>query len=205
MKKQRNLSTGCITYIKLSVHLREYLKSRYGKEAVSLPVYNPMYGCLEQYLINNYSMANITNRSLSACQFDSIEDGGQKNGCIDKGEFLPLIMPDYVFRKNGMIRTSTCWQLSRQGAVEFNRMAKAEFWRECIRFIDDCFTAARLQGTRMTRENAISDFLTVYGIPMSSYENILRYDQRIRKEILDGIEKRRSWMESLNDIPMTYT
>ena len=57
----------------------------------------------------------------------------------------------------------------------------------------------------MTRESAISDFMVSYDIPMSCYENIIRYDQRIRKEIIEDIDKRRAWMEMLNDTVMTYT
>ena len=118
---------------------------------------------------------------------------------------MPLLMPEYVYRSNGMVSTSPFWQLNRAGAVEFNRLVKAEFWSECIRFIDECFTAARIQGRKMTRESAISDFMVSYDIPMSCYENIIRYDQRIRKEIVEDIDKRRAWMEMLNDTVMTYT
>lgn len=201
-----------VTYVKLSVYLRQYLRSRYGKDVVILPLYSPLYGCIEQYLVNNYSLACITNRACPEFAFNSPKgtlsyDGKDfyKPQESEKQEFIAIQMPNFVYRKNGMLKTSGYWQLSRNGCVEFNRLVKADFWRELIRFIDDCFTTAKIQNMKMTRERAISDFITAYDIPMNCYENFLRYDRRIRDEMNRCIENRRTWMESLNDIQLTYT
>lgn len=212
-KKKNKAANQCfVTYIKLSVHLRQYIRSRYGKSVVILPLYSPLYGCLEQYLVNNACLHPITDRSCSqyafTCPSDTVLPDGRdffKPQQDEKDEYVALLMPEYIYRFCGKIPVSPFWQLSRPGTVEFNRLVKAEFWRECIRFIDECFTSARMQGTKMTRKAAISDFMTAYDIPMSYYENIIRYDQRIRKEIIEDVDKRRAWMERLNDTVMTYT
>lgn len=213
MKRKSEKPNGpYVTYVKLSVHFRKYLHSRYGKDVVCLPVYSPLYGCMSQYIVNNSTLSPITPRACSQYAFCHGEyaslSGNQERISLqpfEKEEYVPLLMPKYVYRSNGMVPTSPFWQLNRVGAVEFNRLVKAEFWCECIRFIDECFTSARIQGRKMTRESAISDFMVSYDIPMSCYENIIRYDQRIRKEIIEDIDKRRAWMEMLNDTVMTYT
>lgn len=211
-KKNKAASQHFVTYIKLSVYLRQYIRSRYGKSVAILPLYSPLYGCLEQYLVNNACLRPFTDRSCSqyafTCPPDTVLPDGRnffKPQQDEKEEYVALLMPEYVYRINGMLLTSPFWQLNRTGAIEFNRLVKAEFWRECIRFIDECFTSARIQGRKVTRESAISDFMVAYDIPMSYYENIIRYDQRIRKEIIEDIDKRRIWMEKLNDTAMTYT
>lgn len=211
-KQNKDTEAPLVTYVKLSVHYRKYLQSRYGKDVVSLPLYSPLYSCIEQYLINNASLSYSCSRSCTQFVFQC------PSGCLTpdgrlvsdmkptvKEDFVPILIPGRVFRSSGIMSTSPYWQLSKDGTVEFNRLVKAEFWNECLRFIDECFNVARIQGVRMTRENAIADFMVAMDIPMSCYENLVRYEKRIRKEIVESFEKKRAWLESFNDVVMTYT
>lgn len=211
-KQNKDTNTPLVTYVKLSVHYRKYLQSRYGKKVVSLPLYSPLYGCIEQYLINNASLSYFCYRSCSQFVFQCHDDCFTPDGRsvlnmkpAEKEDFIPILIPFNVFRSSGIVPTSPYWQLSKDGMVEFNRLVKAEFWSECLRFIDECFDAARVQGIRMTCENAIADFMVAMDIPMSCYENLVRYRKRIRKEITEGFDKKRAWLESFNDVVMTYT
>lgn len=211
-KQNKDTNMPLVTYVKLSVHYRKYLQSRYGKKIVSLPLYSPLYGCIEQYLINNASLSYFCYRSCSQfvfqCPSDFVTPDGRSVSNMkptEKEDFIPILIPSSVFRASGNIPTSPYWQLSKDGTVEFNRLIKAEFWSECLRFIDECFDAARVQGIRMTCENAIADFMVAMDIPMSCYENLVRYRKRIRKEITEGFDKKRAWLESFNDVVMTYT
>ena len=73
-KQNKDTNTPLVTYVKLSVHYRKYLQSRYGKKVVSLPLYSPLYGCIEQYLINNASLSYFCYRSCSQFVFQCHDD-----------------------------------------------------------------------------------------------------------------------------------
>ena len=76
---------------------------------------------------------------------------------------------------------------------------------ELFKFIDECFTRARINGTKTGREQAVDDFLTMYEIDMSWRETLIRYDQRDRKKMLQAIEEHREIMEKLYDRQFCYT
>ena len=59
-------------------------------------------------------------------------------------------------------------------------------------FIEDCFLRAKLNGTKVTRENAIDDFITIYGIDMSWRETFWTYVKREKKNMTKEIENRRN-------------
>lgn len=212
MNKKNDTPKENVMYVKLSIYFRKYIESKYGKSPVCFPLLSPMYSCIERYIVNNYNLSPISALSFSEYAFNYKGDNGLYENCNvsvpseeDKANFLAIVIPGQVFRIGSLIKTSNNWQLSYQGAIEFKKLIRREFWIECIKFIDDCFHAARLQHFSVTRENAISDFLVAYNIPMTSYESILRSERRARIELRSEIENRRNWMETLNDTALTYT
>ena len=72
-------------------------------------------------------------------------------------------------------------------------------------FIDECMTRAKLNGTKVTREQAIDDFITIHGIDMSYRDNFYRYFTREKKKMLEEIEKRREEREDAFDRQYVYT
>lgn len=188
------------------------MESRYGKDVVIVPFMSPIYTCMEQYLVNNYSMVRISPRACSQRMFNYNGSSdlfqNSKTSIMDiseKQEYIAVQIPERIFKAGLIIKTSDNWQLSNTGFVEFNKLVKKEFWMECLKFVDECFTSARIQGLRTTRENAISDFMVAMDIPMQYYENMIRYYKRMINRINSDIEKKREWLESLNDTALTYT
>lgn len=201
-----------VMYVKLSVYLRQYLRSRYGKNVVILPLMSPLSTCIDQYLVNNYSMVQLSPNVCSQHMFNNEKmcDLFEYTSSFvldqsEKQEYIAIQLPERIFRAGSLVNTSDNWQLSNTGFVEFNKLVKKEFWVECMKFVDECFTSARIQGIRTTRENAISDFMVAMDIPMLYYENMIRYYKRMKNRISADIEKRREWLESLNDTALTYT
>lgn len=209
---RKNVSAPPVMYVKLSIYLRKYMESRYGKDVVIVPFMSPIYTCMEQYLVNNYSMVRISPRACSQRMFNYNGSSdlfqNSKTSIMDiseKQEYIAVQIPERIFKAGLIIKTSDNWQLSNTGFVEFNKLVKKEFWMECLKFVDECFTSARIQGLRTTRENAISDFMVAMDIPMQYYENMIRYYKRMINRINSDIEKKREWLESLNDTALTYT
>lgn len=209
---RKNVSAPPVMYVKLSIYLRKYMESRYGKDVVIVPFMSPIYTCMEQYLVNNYSMVRISPRACSQRMFNYNGSSdlfqNSKTSIMDiseKQEYIAVQIPERIFKAGLIIKTSDNWQLSNTGFVEFNKLVKKEFWMECLKFVDECFTSARIQGLRTTRENAISDFMVAMDIPMQYYENMIRYYNRMINRIHSDIEKKREWLESLNDTALTYT
>lgn len=209
---KKNVSAPPVMYVKLSIYIRKYMESRYGKDVLIIPFMSPIYTCMEQYLVNNYSMVRISPRACSQRMFNynATSDLFERSGiCVmdtaEKQEYIAVQIPERVFKGGLIVKTSDNWQLSNTGFVEFNKLVKREFWMECMKFVDECFTSARIQGLRTTRENAISDFMVAMDIPMQYYENMIRYYNRMINRIHSDIEKKREWLESLNDTALTYT
>lgn len=212
MNKKNEAPKENISYVKLGVHIRKYLESKYGKSPLTFPYSSPLYSCIEKYIVNNYTLSPVSLLSYSDFAFH-YEAGNplfnEKTPSLpsaeDKPEFIAIAIPQSVYRIGSLIETSNNWQLSSLGVVEFRRLASREFWMDCIHFVDDCFLSARLRAETVTKENAISDFIVAYNIPMSSYDNILRSERRARTRMQAEIEKRRTWVERLNDTALAYT
>ena len=201
-----------VMYVKLSVYLRQYLRSRYGKNVVILPLMSALSACIDQYLVNNYSMVQLSPNVCSQRMFNNKKTSDLFEYTpsfimeeSEKQKYIAIQLPGRIYRAGLLMRTSDNWQLSNTGFVEFNKLVKKEFWVECMKFVDECFASARIQGIRTTRENAISDFMVAMDIPMLYYENMIRYYKRMKNRISDDIEKRREWLEGLNDTALTYT
>ena len=219
MTKQLKEYTGSrVTYLRISEYYRQFLVSRYGnvspksdQPTIVFPVSSPYYDIICRYLVNNVRMKPMSNNAFSdnAFHYRMLDLFSENDISIppasEKGEFFAVAIPDRVCHSGRVIDTSNYWQLSSCGLVEFNRTVKREFWRVCLAFIDDCFTQAKIEDRRMTRENAISDFMMTFDIPMELYENLYRYEKRFRKEMVRDIEARRQKMEKLNDVQMIYT
>lgn len=208
----KTVSPPPVMYVKLSVYLRQYLRSRYGKDVVIIPFMSPIYSCMEQYLVNNYSMTRISTKVCTQrmYNYNGTSDLFDHTPAVvmdeaEKQEYVAVQLPERIFKGGLVIGTSDNWQLSNTGFVEFNKLVKREFWMECMKFVDECFASARIQNQRTTRENAISDFMVAMDIPMKYYENMIRYYNRMKNKIHSDIGNRREWLESLNDSALTYT
>lgn len=193
---------GLVTYMKLSTCYSNFLKKKYGGNVIVLPVVSKLYGCLEHYLMCNSEMKLISRRAFSARLIERILktglegiDGPYKdvlNPLEENEEYVPIVIPDRVYRPYGLATTSSDWQLSDLGAVEFNKIVKHEFWMEFFRFVDESYLGASVEGYRITRKKALTDFMFLMEIPMNQLTNMLRYERRMRIEIEREMKERKN-------------
>lgn len=210
MKKTLTKEKINVFYLKVSDYYRSFLLSKYG-DIVCFPSTSQSYDIIYRCIVNNGSMADLTSFSYS----DSAFNFKRGNSLFDINIYLPLeedrenfiriAMPDTVARFGKQVETSSTWQISRPGAVELRKAIVREFWQDCLMFIDDCLTRSRIQGTKVTRENAISDFMQAYNIDMRVYETMLRYERRFRNRRIEEIEQNRLFIETAMDMQFTYT
>ena len=123
----------------------------------------------------------------------------------DRASMIAIELPPSVWRGFNLMETNRYWQLSKSGAVEMRRIIKNDFMMDLFKFIDECFTRARLNGTRTGREQAVDDFITMHDIDMNWRETLIRYDQRDRKKMLQAIEEHREQTEKMYDRQYCYT
>lgn len=207
MKKKDVKPQPVVTYLKVSPYLKAWMESKYGK-IISFPVMTQLYGCLSRYIVNNVSMSVITEFSFSDAAFNyQSKDSFFAVAPSDevKDQCIAIELPESVWRGNKELETNRYWQLSKRGAIEMRQMIKNDFMIELFRFIEDCFVSARINGTKVTREQAIDDFITIYGIEMKERENLDRYVKREKKAMQQEIEKHRDEMEKKYDRQFTYT
>ena len=207
MKKKEQKSQTLVTYLKVSPYLKSWLECKFGKIISFQPMTQP-YVCLCRYIVNNASMSRLTDFSYSDAAFNyHNKDSFFVNSPSDedKDHFIAIELPKTVWRGFNNIEPDRYWQLSKPGAIELRRIIKDEFMMELFKFIDDCFTRARINGTKTGREQAVDDFITMYNIDMSWRESLIRYDQRDRKKMLQVIEEKREMAEKLYDRQFCYT
>ena len=123
----------------------------------------------------------------------------------EKEEFVAILMPSQATHYNTVVATSDTWQLTANGARSFRELVKEDFWCELSRFTEDCNYRARLAGEKVTREEILSDFITMYNVPMTCYENLLRYETRHRVSATTHIEKKRNALETQTGNRFMYT
>lgn len=207
MKKKEQKLQPIVTYLKVSPYLKSWMECKYGR-IISFQPMTQSYLCLSRYIVNNVSMTGLTDFSFSDAAFNYQNKDSffvSRPSEEDKNLFIAIEIPKFVWRGLKNIETSRYWQLSKTGAIELRRIIKNEFMMELFKFIDDCFTRARINGTRTGREQAVDDFITMYDIDMSWRETLIRYDQRDRKKMLQAIEENREMIEKTYDRQFCYT
>lgn len=210
MNKSVKTTQPIVAYLKISSYMKGYLQTKYG-EIVSFPFSTRLYSTVFQYIVNNPSMSPVTPFSFSQKAFhykreDSVFDIDVSLPPEDEREqFVAIELPAFVFRYGKEVPVTPFWQFSRKGSVEIRKLIHKEFWINCLEFIDECFVRARIGGTKVTRENAIADFMTINNIDMVWYETLVRYNNRFRQKIGKEIEMKRSEMEEFTDRQFCYT
>lgn len=207
MKKKEQKPETFVTYLKVSPYLKSWMECKYGKY-ICFPFMSRQYSCLCRYLVNNSSMSAITDFSFSekAFNYNSPDSFFVSSPSKEvKEQCIAIQMPPVVFRGYQEIQVDGYWQLSKQGAIELRQIIKNDFMVDLFTFIDECFTNARLNGGKVTREQAIDDFITMHGIDMSWRENFWTYVKREKKCMKEEIENRREEMEKKYDRQFCYT
>jgi hypothetical protein len=207
MKNKEQKLQPVVTYLKVSPYLKSWIECKYGR-IISFQPMTQAHVSLSRYIVNNVSMVNLTDFAYSDAAFN-YQSKNSFFACTpsdeDRNQFIAIELPKNVWRGFNNVETNRYWQLSKSGAVEMRRIIKNEFMMELFKFIDDCFTRARINGTRTGREQAVDDFITMYDIDMSWRETLIRYDQRDRKKMLQAIEEHREQIEKLYDRQFCYT
>lgn len=207
MKKKEQKSQPVVTYLKVSPYIKSWMECKYGK-VISFQPMTQAYMSLSRYIVNNVSMVPLTEFSYSDAAFNYTNKDSffvKVPAEEEKSQFIAIELPTNVWRGFNVIETDRYWQLSKSGAIELRRILKNEFMMELFKFIDDCFTRARITGTKTGREQAIDDFITMFEIDMAWRETLIRYDQRDRKKMLQAIEEHREQMEKNYDRQFCYT
>ena len=207
MKKKEVKPLPVVAYLKVSPYIKSWIECKYGK-VISFHPMTQAYMSLSRYIVNNASMVGLTEFSYSDAAFNYKNKDSFFAHCPsdeDKAQFIAIELPKTVWKGFNNVETDRYWQLSKAGAIDLRRILKNEFMMELFKFIDDCFTRARINGTKTGREQAVDDFLTMYEIDMSWRETLIRYDQRDRKKMLQAIEEHREMTEELYGRQFCYT
>ena len=183
---------------------------KYGNP-VYLPEANPLYATMFSKLCENRSMKLFTEFSFSELAFNYDRDGKifdievSAPAKDEKDLFMPVVMPEKVIYGKKIVNTTDAWQLSKDGAVEFRKRCKREFWNAVNEFINECVAYAKARGECITTESAISDFMIAYDIPMEHFDSIVRQERRMRADYSKEIEKHRDFMENRCGRELLYT
>lgn len=208
MKKDFN-----VCYIRLPELYRDYFRTKFGNPAIFSPS-SEMQFLLRTQLMNNPMLGKQTYKtamSYSDKAFNYTSKGQAVDAEIcmpsqaERDEFVAVLIPEEVTRYNGTMQTSDTWQITDHGARRLRELVKEDFWRELSRFSEECNYRARISGEKVTREEIVSDFITMYNVPMTSYENFLRYETRHRASAASSIEKKRNALEMQTGNKFMYT
>lgn len=210
MTKSVKTTQPVVAYLKVSGYIKRFLQTKYG-EIVKFPFVSMLYSAMFQHIVDNPLMAPVTPFSFSQRAFcyereDVVFDMNISLPPEDeKDQFVAIELPPAVFRFGREMDVTPFCQFSRRGAVEMRRLIHREFWTECLAFIDDCFTRSRICNVKVTRENALIDFMFVNGINMVWHETLIRHVTRVRRKIEFEIEQKRAAMEENANCQFCYT
>lgn len=212
-KKNENDSTQRVCYIRMSEYFKRFYIVKYGGEPVRFPENHTLQVVLEENLCENRDLRLLTKECFSRMAFHYDRDGKIFDldiACPDedrKSEYLEVCIPDMIYNRRGLPKqTSDCWQLNKTGAERFRFAIKNEFWSDCIDFIRDCKARGAAIGEDVTIENAMSDFMLMYDIPMSHYESMLKAERRARLHSRpDEAKKKHQLLEEKTGNVFIYT
>lgn len=197
-------------YLKVSDYYKSYLEIKYGKP-VLFP-YNSMLNVyINRFLIENRSLQLFKGFSVCSAIFNY---DPSKSSCLldikpltdeEKKEYVELVMPQEIFVGNGVVKVNQFFQLQQSGERLVRKEIKRDFWIAFSQFYDDCMFRASRIGENVSAEDIMSDFMNLYNIDMSKFDNMMRYWWRIRAKIIDEIEARRTYLENKTGNSLIYT
>lgn len=205
-----NKNDDHVMYVKVSEYVKCYYTMKYGNP-VYLPESNHLYAILFAKSCENIGMKPLTEFSYSEMAFNYEHEGKIFDIEVasppeDERElFMPVVIPDQAMYGKKVVKTNSYWQLSKDGAVEFRKKSKREFWYAVNEFINECVAYAKARGEQITTESAISDFLIAYGIPMEHFDSLVRQERRVRTGFSKEIEKHRDFIEERCGRELLYT
>lgn len=208
MEKEQNRH---ITYLRISEYLRSYLCVKYGGEPILLPESHPCMGIMDKFLVRTPDMIPIYRDSYCEALVDekmhSMVDSDMDYLPTEEEQqkFTAFVIPEVIHKYHSCIEADGFWSLPRAGCNKIRVVLKNEFWTDCFAFIGDCFNRAHARGESVTREDAMSDFMMVYNIPMDMFETLIRYHTRERTRMNRQIESRRQTLQSWSRNKMIYT
>lgn len=211
MNGRKNKTSNHFCYVRVSEYYGCFYKTKYGGEPIVFPEDDPLRIILEEHLCANPELKCLTPHSFSELAFDYENKGQILDAKVEvpskkeRSEFLRVEIPETVYRWGVQKKTSDCWQLSRDGASSFRKQIKRSFWSACMEFIDECKRRAQAMGESVTMESCISDFMMIYDIPMSHFENMIRAEQRNRQKLIPEVNKKRCAMEEMTGNVFIYT
>lgn len=209
MKKEKETNVH-VTHIKVSEYIKCYFLMKYGNP-VFIPESNPLSTILYTKMCENPTMKLLTGFAYSDMAFNYKMDGvvfDIEAATPDEDEsqlFMPVVIPQRVLYGKTTTQTNSTWQLTKNGAIEFRKRCKREFWHALTEFMNECVIYAKARGEMVTAEAVISDFLIAYGIPMEHFDSIVRQERRMRTEYTKEIEKHRNFVEERSGSELLYT
>lgn len=199
-------------YVRLPEYLRQFLRVKYGGEPILLPATHPCMGLMDKWMIRTPNMKPVHSGTLCEALLDEnmrkmVDESVQwfVPSEDERKEYLRIVIPANVRKYTSCIATDGFWQLMREGYSQFKQVVKEEFWNDCFAFLNDCNSRAHARGETVTREDAMSDFMTIYNIPMEQFETMLRYHTRERTRMRKEIEHRREMLQASSGNKMIYT
>lgn len=202
-----------VCYIRIGEMYRAYVTSKYGNPVIT-PVNSQLTMLMNSQLVHN----PLLKRQKAGVQdsYCEVAFNYQKKGSVfdvdiccpandEREDYVPVVIPAEVLMYNKCVATSNTWQISMNGARRFRSIIEQEFWSDLWGFMYDCRAYANAHSEKVTKESIISDFMIMHGIPMSLYENLIRYEKRKRTASVNDIEKRRETMEQQTGRLFMYT
>lgn len=213
MSKQSNVSDvkRTVIYVRLNEYLKNFFEMKYGFDGALFYEGHPIRLILETKLVDNPTLKSLTPFCFSevAYNYDSnmkvIDANVSVPDADSKDDYLAVIIPEQVIRRNGVCRPTGTWQLSEDGVRRFRKEATREFWMDMELFISQCFARASVLGERGSREAAIDDFMLAYNIPAAHTDSLRRGESRFRAKNYKEIEGVRDRMEIRSGCSFLYT
>lgn len=202
---------GPVCYLRVEPYMHGYLKAQYGGFPLLFPEFHLIPSIIESRIAVNASLKQVTELCYSQAAFEYDRDG--KVFDINIGtphpdrveEYISIQLPESVQRRNGIVKVGKNWQLNKNGASLVRQVIKDEFWTALSLFIEDCIKRSRVTGDYVTIENAISDFMMVYDIPMEELDNMVKGERRKRQAMYEDIKLRRDRIEAATGNKFYYT
>lgn len=211
MTRKKEETGKRICYVRMREYYGCFFKTKYGGEPIIFSEDEALGVIVEQNIVQNPDLRMLTRDSYSWLAFNYEQEGKVFDIDIatplpeEKEEFVGIAFPETVYRRGGASKTSGNWQLSKKGVKMLREQMKKEFWLDCREFITSCKNHAKAIGETFTIEDSISDFMQMYNIPMSHFDNLIRNEQRIRKNLPAETGKQRDLYEQNTGNVFIYT
>lgn len=167
---------GFVFWLKLPSYQIPWMYSEFGFPCC-IPDHNELHWGIARGIIKNTGGDRICDVCMTASMWRERTDMPDDARCL----WVPVALPERIYRGGVHLRPNGKWQLKRAAAVDVREEIRHQFWHSWTSYYQDRIYHAAANGEHVTMDRCLQDWMYAHGISPDEEDVIKRQWRRDRQ------------------------